>query len=131
MRRFNLVKLHDTFHFELVDSQGQVVLFGSDFPKRQQCIRIIDSVGSSIMNDRGYKVMHIEDGYYLQLSSFNGKVIGYTPVVIGEYSEERVKKMISAIYKAGFGCDTIDVVVDDAPADYNDFRMHILGVEQN
>lgn len=74
-------KSNGRFEFDYRDNRGQIILRSGEYTRKTMCIHGIESVkrnsqdGTKFNNKR-----HSEDQYYFNLKSFNGKIIGISPI---------------------------------------------------
>ncbi len=81
-------KAHE-FRFNLVASNGQVILSSEGYVRRDSCLKGIDSVRRHSTEDRFFERTIAADGrYHFNLKAANGEVIGTSQIYSGAQAME-------------------------------------------
>lgn len=88
-------KPNGMFEFDFRDKNGQVILQSRQYTSKMMCINAIESVrcnsqdGTKFNNKR-----YSDDEYYFNLKSFNGKIIGISPIFKNRTSRDDKRSML-------------------------------------
>nr|WP_315167125.1 YegP family protein [uncultured Flavobacterium sp.] len=77
MEKFIISKKNREFRFDFLNNNGQILLKSGSYTRKTMCINGIESIKRNSQDNSKFKCKRtLNNEFYFNLKSFNGKIIG-------------------------------------------------------
>lgn len=95
MGKYIITKIENgEFQFNLLDSDGQTILYSTRYSVKYSCLNGVESVQSNSQISSRYEKQNVNGKYYFNLKGSNGRIIA-------------TSKMYESELERNFGIDTV------------------------